>query len=212
MKAVVIGAGGSLYEEKVIDQLKDYKDLTVLSTDRTLKYVLEHDVNVQYTCVQENIIRADGHDFLPDFYEHDIVRKHASNITLYHSQLLTTQRVMILANMGFKTIPFQRLGKGDGGTGEIIDTCGNNAMALVQIARKLLKIEEIAVIGLDLDSSTSWKMYENTTINQAMVKNSKERTAIDFFDNGTITYNLTELGLFHGKGIKEVSLNTFMGE
>ena len=39
-KCIVIGAGQSLYDENVIDVLKKKPDVKILSTDRTLKYVL----------------------------------------------------------------------------------------------------------------------------------------------------------------------------
>ena len=209
-KAVVIASGQSLYDESVLDELKEH-NVVILSTDRTLKYVLEKGITPSYACIQENLIEPNGHDLLPDFFYHGIVKSHSDKITLFYSQLLKYERLKILEEMSFKTIPFQRLGKGDG-KGVIIDTCGNCGMALIQIARKMLKIEKIAVIGLDLDHSTSWKSYENTTITNAMLNNTKTMIASDFFDYGVYTYNLTKMGNFHGKGIKETSLNTFMTE
>ena len=48
-KAVVIASGQSLYDESVLDELKKH-NLVILSTDRTLKYVLEKGIIPSYVC------------------------------------------------------------------------------------------------------------------------------------------------------------------
>ena len=132
-----MAAGQSLYDEDVIEKIKLYclsevEDIVILSTDRTLKYVLESGIIPDYTCVNENIITLAGHDNLPDFFYHGIVKSYASEITLYHNSLLTPERVKIFVDMGFKTDLFNRLGCGTH-EGVTLNTGGNCGMALVQI-------------------------------------------------------------------------------
>ena len=112
VKGIVMAAGQSLYDEDVIEKIKLYcltevEDIIILSTDRTLKYVLESGLIPDYTCVNENIIRPPdvaympNHDYLPDFFYHGIVKSHASKITLYHNSLLTPERVKIFVELLF---------------------------------------------------------------------------------------------------------------
>ena len=228
-KAIVIAGGQSLYDEKIIDVLLDHyvKDekipnVTILSTDRTLKYVLENGIIPEYCCIQENLITAEGVDNLKLFFFHGIVKSHAHEITLYHSQILTKERQQLVKDMGFKTVIFNRSGCG-GNLPNIINTSGNCGMALVEIARKLLKIDKIAVIGLDLDFSTDWKIYkkDNPRTVESMLTNSKQQVANDYFEIGQDgkklypypTYNLTKKGSFHGGiGIKEITVEEFLDE
>ena len=204
----MIAAGQSLYEEKIFDELKKNPDIIVLSTDRTLKYVLDQDIIPQYVAIQENLISEQKHDWIPEFFYHGIIKSHADKITLYHSQNLTPERVKIVYDMGFKLVPFRRLGKGIG-KGEIIDTCGNCGMALIEIARHILKIDKIAVLGIDLDTSTTWNVHKPNVLNP-MVDNTKHRLTNDYFESGTPIFNLTRLGNLHGKGIKETNIIEFI--
>jgi len=219
-KAIVIASGQSLYDEKIIEKLKDKPDLIILAVDRSLRYCLENNVIPQYCCVQENLITAEGHDNLKEFFFHGIVKSHADKITLYHSQILTKERQQLVKDMGFKTIIFNRSGCG-GNLPNIINTSGNCGMALVEIARKLLKIDKIAVIGLDLDFSRDWKVYnKDPRTVESMLTNSKQQIANDYFEIGQDgnkvcqfpTYNLTKLGSFHGIGIKEITVEEFLDE
>ena len=111
-------------------------------------------------------------------------------------------------DIGFKTVPFVRAGKGDG-KGEIIDTCGSCGIALVEIARHILKIDKIAVLGLDMDTSTSWNMHKPHVLNP-MIDNTKHRMTNDYLESGTPIFNLTRLGNLHGKGIKESNIIDFI--
>ena len=220
-KAIVIASGQSLYDEKIIEKIKDKPDLTILSTDHTLRYCLENNVVPEYCCIQENLMTADGQDNLKKFFFHGIVKSHADKITLYHSQILTKERQQLVKDMGFKTIIFNRFGCG-GNLPNIINTSGNCGMALVEIARKFLKIDKIAVIGLDLDFSTSWKTYKKDSPRtvESMITNSKQQVANDYFERGQDgkkicpypTYNLTKMGNFHGIGIKEITVEEFLDE
>jgi len=220
-KAVVIASGQSLYDEKIIEKIKDKPDLIILAVDRSLRYCLENNVIPQYCCVQENLITAEGHDNLKEFFFHGIVKSHAHEITLYHSQILTKERQQLVKDMGFKTIIFNRFGCG-GNLPNIINTSGNCGMALIEIARKFLKIDKIAVIGLDLDFSTSWKLYKKDSQRtvESMLTNSKQQVANDYFEIGQKgnklypypTYNLTKMGSFHGIGIKEITVEEFLDE
>ena len=219
-KAIVIASGQSLYDEKIIEKIKDKPDLIILAVDRSLRYCLENNVIPQYCCVQENLITAEGHDNLKEFFFHGIVKSHADKITLYHSQILTKERQQLVKDMGFKTIIFNRSGCG-GNLPNIINTSGNCGMALVEIARKLLKIDKIAVIGLDLDFSRDWKVYnKDPRTVESMLTNSKQQIANDYFEIGQDgnkvcqfpTYNLTKLGSFHGIGIKEITVEEFLDE
>ena len=54
-KAIVIAGGQSVYDENVIEKIKDKPDLTILSTDRTLKHCLDNEIIPKYVCVQENL-------------------------------------------------------------------------------------------------------------------------------------------------------------
>ena len=221
-KAIVIAGGQSVYDENIIEKIKDKPDLIILSTDRTLKYCLENNVVPQYCCIQENLITAEGVDNLKLFFFHGIVKSHAHEITLYHSQILTKERQQLVKDMGFKTIIFKRFGRG-GNLPNIINTSGNCGMALVEIARKLLKIDKIAVIGLDLDFSRDWKVYKKDSPRtvESMLSNSKQQVANDYFEIGQDgkklypypTYNLTKMGSFHGGiGIKEITVEEFLDE
>ena len=207
----MIAAGQSLYEEKIFDELKKNPDIIVLSTDNTLKYVLEQNIIPEYTCMQENLIRPkDQYDFFPDFFYHGIIKSHADKITLYYSQLVSPERLKIFNEMGFKIVPFVRLGKGTG-KGETIDTAGNCGMALVQIARHILKIDKIAILGIDLDYTTSWKAFtDKPHILDPMLNNTKHKLTCDYFESGTPIFNLTRLGNLHGKGIKESNIIDFI--
>ena len=221
-KAIVIAGGQSVYDENIIEKIKDKSDFTILSTDRTLKYCLENNVVPEYCCIQENLITAEGVDNLKLFFFHGIVKSHAHEITLYVSQILTKERQQLVKDMGFKTIIFNRFGCG-GNLPNIINTSGNCGMALVEIARKLLKIDKIAVIGLDLDFSRDWKVYKKDSPRtvESMLSNSKQQVATDYFEIGQDgnklypypTYNLTKMGSFHGGiGIKEITVEEFLDE
>ena len=216
VKGVVMAAGQSLYDEDVIEKIKLYcltevEDIIILSTDRTLKYVLESGLIPDYTCVNENIIRPSNvkwlpnHDFLPDFFYHGIVKSHASKITLYHNSLLIPERVKILEDMGFKTVQFNRVGCGTN-KGTLVNTCGNCGMALVQIARHILKIEKIGIIGLDLDNTTSYKHVD--ALNELLL--TQHKIVDDFLTMGQSVYNLTRMGNVHGKGIVETNIDDFL--
>ena len=114
-KCIVIGAGQSLYDENVIDVLKTKPDVKVLSTDNTLKYVLEQGIIPDYCGIQEDLYTAlrFGHkDLFPEFFNHDIVKKYANEITMYYSQQLRWPRKKLLDLLGFKMIPFNRVGCG----------------------------------------------------------------------------------------------------
>jgi len=215
-KAIVIAAGQSLCDEDVIEKIKLYclsqvEDITILSTDRTLKYVLESGIIPDYTCVNENIIRPPNveympnHDYLPDFFYHGIVKSYASQIALYHNSMLTPERVKILEDMGFKTIQFNRVGCGEN-KGTLVNTCGNCGMSLVQIARHILKIDRIGIIGLDLDNTTS---YENIDASYELW-HTKNKIVDDFLTMGQSVYNLTRMGNVHGKGIVETNIDDFL--
>ena len=211
VKGIVMAAGQSLYDEDVIEKIKLYclsevEDIIILSTDRTLKYVLESGLIPDYTCVNENIITLAGHDLLPDFFYHGIVKSHASKITLYHNSLLTPERVKIFVDMGFKTELFNRLGCGTH-KGITINTGGNCGMALVQIAQHILNIDKIGIIGLDLDFSTSNKNSESV---DAELSNTKTQILNDFFTMEKPVYNLTRKGRLHGNGIIETNIDDFL--
>jgi len=216
-KCIVIGAGQSLYDENVIDVLKKKPDIKILSTDRTLKYVLEQGIIPDYCGIQENLFPATRYgkrDYLIEFFNHDIVKKYANKITLYHSQQLRWTRTKVLNAMGFKMIPFNRAGCG-GNLRPAIATCGHCAMALLQIARHILKIDKIATIGMDMDFSSSWKIYEKhdkRTVD-GMLSNTMRTIANDFTSaNKPLTYNLTKKGSFHGRGVKEITVEEFLNE
>ena len=211
VKAVVIAAGQSLYDEDVIEKIKLYclsevEDIIILSTDRTLKYVLESGLIPDYTCVNENIITLAGHDNLPDFFYHGIVKSHASKITLYHNSLLTPERVKIFVDMGFKIELFNRQGTGTH-KGVTLHTGGNCGMALVQIATHILNIDKIGVIGLDLDFSTSNKNSESV---DGELFHTKTQIVNNFFTMEKPIYNLTRMGRLHGNGIVETNIDDFL--
>lgn len=213
VKAVVMAAGQSLYDEDVIEKIKLYclsevEDIIILSTDRTLKYVLESGIIPDYTCVNENIVTLTNHDLLPDFFFHGIVKSYASKITLYHNSLLTPERVKIFADMGFKMALFNRLGCGTH-KGVTLNTGGNCGMALVQIARHILNIDKIGVIGLDLDLSTSNKGRSSSQVDGELW-HTKTQIVNHFFEMGQPVYNLTRMGRLHGTGIIETSIDDFL--
>ena len=216
-KCIVIGAGQSLYDENVIDELKKKPDVKVLSTDRAIKYVLEQKVIPDYCGIQENLFTATRYgyeDLFPEFFNHDIVKKYANEITMFYSQQLTWPRKKILTALGFKMIPFNRVGCG-GNLKPAIVTCGHCSMALLQIARHVLKIDKIATIGMDMDYSTSWKRYEteNKRAVDGMLSNTMHTIANDFTSgNRPVTYNLTKKGNFHGRGVKEITIEEFLNE
>jgi len=216
VKAVVMAAGQSLYDEDVIEKIKLYclsevEDIIILSADRNLKYVLESGLIPDYTCVNENIIRPPdvaympNYDFLPDFFYHGIIKSYASQITLYHNSMLTPERVKILEDMGFKTVQFNRVGCGVN-KGILVNTGGNCGMALVQIARHILKIDKIGIIGLDLDNTTSYKNIDPSH----ELWHTKNIIVDDFLTMGKSVYNLTRMGNVHGKGIIETNIDDFL--
>ena len=223
MKGIVIGAGQSHKDENVIDVLSQakkrndtdlLKDVVILSTDRTLKYVLEKGIIPEYCGIQENLYPATRYgatDYLKIFFDHDIVKKHASEITLYHAQALRWQRTKILSAMGFKMVRFNRHGCG-GNLKPVIVTCGHCAMALVEIGRHILKLDKIATIGMDMDLTGSWKIYKNDVLNvqQTMLQATIRKTASDLVDTGKPIYNLTRLGKFHCRGVEETNIDEFL--
>ena len=221
MKLIVIGAGQSAYDENVLDVISKakkqndtdkLKDLQIMSTDRTLKYVLEHDIIPEYTCIQENLYpatRFGKKDYLKEFFDHDIVRKYAKQIKIYYSQQLRWYRTKLLKEMGFEMTLFNRHGCG-GNLKPVIVTCGHCSMACVEIGRYILKADMIAVIGMDMDLTKSWKLYEKTTIADNMLQNTIRRTATSFVDTGKPLYNLTRKGRFHCRGVEETNIDEFL--
>jgi len=216
VKGIVMAAGQSLYDEDVIEKIKLYclsevEDIIILSADRNLKYVLESGIIPDYTCVNENILRPPdvaympNHDFLPDFFYHGIIKSYASKITLYHNSMLTPERVKILEDMGFKTLHFNRVGSGEN-KGVPVNTGGNCGMALLQIARHILKIDKIGIIGLDLDNTTSYQNIDSSN----ELWHTKNKIVEDFLTLGQSVYNLTRMGNVHGKGIVETNIDDFL--
>ena len=80
-------------------------------------------------------------------------------------------------------------------------------MALVQIARHILNIDKIGVIGLDLDYSTSNK---NSISVDAELWHTKTQIVNHFFEVGQPVYNLTRMGRLHGTGIIETNIDDFL--
>ena len=113
--------------------------------------------------------------------------------------------------MGFKMIEFNRHGCG-GNLKPVIVTCGHCAMALVEIARYILKLDKIATIGMDLDLTGSWKKYENDVLNvqQTLLQATIRKSASDFIDTGKPIYNLTRKGLYHCRGVEETNIDEFL--
>jgi len=85
----------------------------------------------------------------------------------------------------------------------------NCGIALIEIAKHILKIDKIAVLGIDLDTSTTWNVHKPNVLNP-MVVNTKHRLTNDYFESGTPIFNLTRLGNLHGKGIKETNIIEFI--
>ena len=79
-------------------------------------------------------------------------------------------------------------------------------MALVQIARHILKISKIGIIGLDLDNTTSYKHIDATN----ELWHTKNKIVADFLTMGESVYNLTRMGNVHGKGIIETNIDDFL--
>ena len=89
---------------------------------------------------------------------------------------------------------------------ETINTGGNCGMALVQIARHILKIDQIGIIGLDLDNTTSYKNVDS--LNELWL--TQHKIVDDFLTMGQSVYNLTRMGNVHGKGIVETNIDDFL--
>jgi len=218
VKALIIASGNSINQTSVVDYVSrnPSKDLAILVTDRSLAFVLSRGITPPkfpkfYTCIQENLITQAGEDLMPGFLYHNIIFKNAKNITLFYSQLLKENRVQIIHDLAFKAVKFNRCGKGPG-AGPVIRTCGNNGVALLQIARRFLMFDKIGFIGLDLDESTSWISYAGTPIVDNMLKFSKAQIVEDFLEFNKSYYSLTRLGRLHGKGIKETIISEFLGK
>ena len=224
-KAIIMGGGESLYQENVIDVIVKAKkenpellnDTIIMSTDRTLKHVLEKGIIPEYTCIQENLYPPTRYhtvpqtDYLVDFFKHDIVKKFAPQITLYYAQALRWYRTSILKAMGFKMKRFNRMGLG-GNVKPLIYTCGHCSQALVSICREVLKIDKIATIGMDMDFSRSWKIYE-TDVHSAqknMLTATLKQNHTDFIKTGKPIYNLTRMGKFHYTGVVETNIEDFL--
>ena len=79
-------------------------------------------------------------------------------------------------------------------------------MALVQIARHILKIDKIGIIGLDLDNTTSYEHIDATP----ELWHTKHKIVDDFITMGQSVYNLTRMGNVHGKGIVETNIDDFL--
>ena len=225
-KAIVMGGGQSLYDGDVIDYLLDHyikdedneklKDVTILSTDRTLKYVLEKGIVPDYTAIQENLFPATRFtriDYMEEFFNHDIVKANAKEITLYYAQALRWFRARLLRAMGFTMKPFNRHGLG-GSLKPLIYTCGHCSQALVEIARYVLNIDKVATIGMDMDCSRSWKIYEKDVhhAQKTMLQSTLKRTHTSFLNTGKPVYNLTRKGNFHYTGVVETNIEDFLND
>ena len=212
-KALVIASGSSLFKTSVLDVIaREVPDLTILVTDRSLLDVLKKGITPDkfpnfYSCVNENIMDLDGHDCLPDFFMHNEIFPITKSISLYCNQLLKEKRLNILQEMGFQIRRFNRFGKGPGPR-PVIKTAGNNGMALVEIARHILKIDKVGFIGLDLDHSTCWNIELKPDLNELAL--SKTLLIEDLVKTGKSVFSLTRLGNLHGKGIKETTIHEFL--
>lgn len=217
-KAILIGAGDSINEgilEKIEQRKNELSDVAIMPSDRVLKRVLDLGITPEYfpnffTCITENLYSENLKiDFFKEFFEHEIVKKHAENITIFTSNVF--DRFEELHNIGFKkNIDFIRVGK----KGRIvkpetpvIQSCGNNVMGLFLMARKL-GINEIASIGFDMDFTGSYKETNHDPKNElALTQKELFQTYLDY--NKPI-YNLTKSGNIHGKGVTDISLEDFL--
>ena len=86
---------------------------------------------------------------------------------------------------------------------------GANFLYLIQliVARHILNIDKIGVIGLDLDYSTSNKNSDSV---DSELFHTKTQILNDFFEMGQPVYNLTRMGRLHGTGIKETTIDDFL--
>ena len=210
-KGLVIASGSSAVKTSVLDVIaREVPDLTILVADRSLLDVLKKGITPDkfpnfYCCINENIIRKDGLDLLPEFFYHDEIFPITTSISLYCCQLLEEKRLDLLKDMGFQIRRFNRFGKGPG-PGPVVRTAGNCGMAILEIGRHVLKIDKIGFIGLDLDQTESWK--NKPDLNELVI--SKNQLIDDFIKTGKTVYSLTRLGNLHGKGIEETTIHDFL--
>jgi len=231
-KAVILASGSSLQMSGVMDVIARYEkpDLAILVTDRSLSEVLKKGITPDkfpffYSCIQENLIPLDGNqkgqDLIVQFFCQEIVYPFTQKITLFCGQMLEPERVQTCADMGFQIRRFNRFGKG-AGKGPVLKTCGNNGMALMEIAKHVLNIPKVGFIGLDLDYSTSWKVYADPKTSpdlrpaaDRMLRFSREQIFNDFKTPGSDwlgrpVYSLSRLGRLHGTGIIETTIHDFL--
>lgn len=222
MKAIVIGAGSTIYDKNHLEILSNSNfDGYVLPCDRILKYVINCGVTPlkfpkYYTAIINNLVEPMSKwHIMDDFFNSESIKQHAKNIKCFlHSQVHPKQSEY-LVHMGMTIAGCYRpCEKQDTNYSHDcpkweFNDCGHVCMALWNFAKHQLHCSKIALLGVDLsyskhdvefykDSNPLWNDQLTRTLK--ILKESKD----------VQTYNCTKGGNVYGDGIIDLTLREFL--
>ena len=165
MKAIVIGAGPSIYDKNHLEILaRSQFDGYVLPCDRILGYALNHGITPDkflryYTAtIDDHVVTYKNWSLWESFFNQNVIKRYASKIGCFVSSYVHSKQRKFIQEIGIQISGYyKRLGMSDlypvPDGSMIIDDCGNVCMALWSIAKNHLQCDKIGMIGVDLSYS-----------------------------------------------------------
>ena len=222
MKAIVIGAGPSIFEKNHLEILsKSNFNGYIMSCDRILKYTLECGItpvkfsNYYTATINDCIITHKAWHEMELFFNHQIIKDHAKNIKCFVSSQVHPKQIEYLSKIGFDVAGYyHQYGKTKlyavpkNKSLELKD-CDNVCMALWSLAKNYFSCSKIAFLGVDLSySEYDTELYKgnNPTWDShlsCMLQELQESHNIK-------SYNCTQGGRLHGPGIIDSTLDNFL--
>lgn len=223
MKAVIIGAGSTIYDKNhLVTLAKSNFDGYVLPTDRILKYALEHGITPSrfpryYTAIINDLMSNDKWYLMESMFNHQIVKKHAKDIKCFLSSQVHPKQRSYLSKMGISIVGYYHMyGKSPlyptppKPEPMELEDCGNVSIALWSLAKESFHCSEIALLGIDLSySKYDAEFYHGNTSTTWDYELSCSLKLLET-STGVKTYNCTEGGRLYGPGIINSTLKDFL--
>jgi hypothetical protein len=223
MKAIVIGAGSTIYDKNHLETLSNSNfDGYVLPCDRILKYAIHHGVTPQkfpryYTCIINNLVEPSSRwHIMNEFFNSETIKLYAKNIKCFLSTQVHSKQREYLIDMGMTIAGYYNQNeKRNSGTFSDncplweFDDCGHVCMALWNFAKYQLHCSKIALLGVDLSHSEHDTKFYNGSV--PSWNNQLTRTLKLLEETKDVqTYNCTGGGRVYGNNIIGSTLKEFL--
>lgn len=160
MKAIVVGAGKSFYDQYVIEQIaKSNYDGHIVLSDKIAKEAIQRGINPIKNSVsivtQEEMTKENRYIFR-DFYINPEVHSNRKYVRVFLSGVIDPLfAIAIYQDFEFVNMFRRKYKKNpmctDKEFAPTIKTCGNVGAACFNVARTMLGCDQIALLGLDFD-------------------------------------------------------------